>query len=252
MSSPDRSAGRYWPFPAILAHRGGGTQAPENTLAGLRLAASLGYRGVEVDVKLTLDDVPILMHDDNLERTSSGRGPVALRTLAELAALDAGAWLAPRFAGEPIPTLDAMAALCILHGLWPNLEIKPCPGRDEATGSIVGRSAARIWRGSDVSPLLSSFSVAALEAARTAAPGLARGLLVSELTDQALRLAANLDCFSIHCHYRGVDAAVASRVHEAGFAILCYTVNDPAIATRLRLAGVDCIVTDRLDLFAPI
>ena len=252
MSTPDPHSASCWPFPAIVAHRGGGTLAPENTLAGLRLASRLGYRGVEVDVKLTRDDVPILMHDDGLERTSNGHGPVARRTLAQLAVLDAGGWLAPRFAGEPIPTLAAMAALCIQHGLWANLEIKPCPGREEATGTVAARAAATLWQNADARPLLSSFSVPALEAARAATPDLARGLLVEEFSEGALRLATQLGCVSIHCHYSSVDADVAAKVHEAGFGLLCYTINDATSASWLSQAGVDCIVTDRLDHFSPL
>lgn len=249
MTKPSLCLSGYWPFPALLGHRGGGTLAPENTLAGLRLALSMGYQGVEVDVKLTRDGVPILMHDDTMERTSNGHGPVAILTLADLAALEAGSWFGPRFTGEPIPTLEAMAALCLEGKLWANLEIKPCPGRDEETGSSVARAAARLWQGSRTPPLLSSFSVAALQAAQSAAPGLARGLLVSDISEQVLSLAAGLGCASIHCHYRGVTPALVAGVHEAGFALLCYTVNDPVIGSRLALAGVDCVVTDRLDLF---
>src|SRR5215831_19104247 len=85
-----------WPFPRILAHRGGGTLAPENTLAGLRTAAALGCEGVEFDVKLTRDDVPILMHDDTLDRTTNGSGLVARSDWATLRELDAGSWRAPR------------------------------------------------------------------------------------------------------------------------------------------------------------
>jgi glycerophosphoryl diester phosphodiesterase len=191
------------------------------------------------------------MHDDSLERTSSGHGAVAMHTLTELAILDAGSWLSPRFAGESIPTLDTTAVVCLAARLWANLEIKPCPGREEETGRVVGRVAARLWHGSDAPPLLSSFSPSALEAARAAAPDLARGLLVTDVSEDALKVAADLRCASIHCHYRNVTSAVVTRVHDAGFALLCYTVNDPDIGSRLRLAGVDCIVTDRLDLFQP-
>ena len=179
-------------------------------------------------------------------------GPWLAGRFAQLAELDAGGWLAPRFAGEPIPTLAAMAVLCTEHGLWANLEIKPCPGREEATGTIAARAAATLWQNADARPLLSSFSVTALEAARAAAPDLARGLLVEEFSEGALRLAAELGCVSIHCHYSSVDADVAAKVHEAGFGLLCYTVNDATSASWLSLAGVDCIVTDRLDLFSPV
>src|SRR5215470_3293441 len=96
-----------WPYPRALGHRGGGVLAPENTLIGLRFARHRGYAGVEFDAKLTRDGVPILMHDDTLDRTSNGAGPVAASDWKDLRQLDAGSWLDRRFAGEPIPTLEA-------------------------------------------------------------------------------------------------------------------------------------------------
>src|SRR5262245_47829973 len=126
-----------WPFPRVLAHRGGGTLAPENTLAGLRAAAGHGFRGVEFDAKLTRDGVAVLMHDETLDRTTNGRGPVAQTDWAALKRLDAGRWCNRRFAGETVPTLTAALRMCADLGLWPNVEIKACPGRETETGEAV-------------------------------------------------------------------------------------------------------------------
>ena len=104
-------------IPRLIGHRGAAAAAPENTLASLRKAKELGASWVEFDVKLTRDGCPVLIHDERLERTTSGRGEVALTTLEELQKLDAGGWFAPAFRGERVPTLEAALALCAELGL---------------------------------------------------------------------------------------------------------------------------------------
>jgi len=245
-----QTRGPAWPFPRMLAHRGGGSLAPENTLTGLRTAARHGFRGVELDAKLTSDGVAMLMHDDTLERTTDGRGPIALADWPALQRLDAGSWYDPRFAGEPIPTLAAALHLCRELCLWPNVEIKPCPGRERETGAAVAQEVARHWAEATL-PLLSSFSPAALEAAREVAPQLARGLLVTEVPDDWLEQVKRLGCFSFHCHQRAATPSLLDETTTAGYPVLCYTVNRPRVARRLLSRGVSAIVTDRLDLISP-
>lgn len=240
-----------WPFPRLLAHRGGGALAPENTLAGLRLASRLGYRGAEFDAKLTADGVPVLMHDDSLERTTSGRGPMTAADALAVGGLDAGTWFGQAFAGERVPTLEATAAVCRTLGLWANVEIKPCPGREVETGTAVARAAMRLWAGDANPPLLSSFSAAALAAAQAAAPLLPRGLLVVDPPQDWPAALADLGCVALHLQHDHASAELVAAVHAAGYGVLCYTVNDPDRAAVLSELGVDCIVTDRLDLFQP-
>ncbi|MFS2115827.1 glycerophosphodiester phosphodiesterase family protein, partial [Herbaspirillum frisingense] len=114
-----------WPYPRILAHRGGGTLAPENTLAGFRAGLQHGYRAVEFDVMLTRDEVPILMHDPQRGRTLPGSGRIAETDWAELRELEAGAWRDSAFAGERICTLEQCLDFCLQQGIWMNVEIKP-------------------------------------------------------------------------------------------------------------------------------
>ncbi len=151
---------------AISAHRGAGKLAPENTLAAFRHGASFGYRMFEFDVKLSADGKPVLMHDATLDRTTSGKGRVDALTLGELAALDAGGWHSPAYAGEPVPTLAAIARYTRANGFHVNIEIKPVPGTEWRTGAAVAIDALSLWHGADVPPLLSSFSEEALDAAR--------------------------------------------------------------------------------------
>lgn len=240
-----------WPFPRIIAHRGGGTVAPENTLVALRVAASLGFGGVEFDVKLARFGVPVLMHDDTLDRTTDGAGPVAARDAAELRALDAGIWFGNEYAGEHVPTFDAAATLCRGLGLWANVEIKPDPDNAEDTGRIVAGLAARYWKDASPAPLLSSFSEAALEAARGAAPELPRALLVEAVPADWRDRVQALGCRALHCHHEGVTPSLVEDIHAAGLGVLAYTVNHAGRAFQLFEMGVDAVVTDELREIPP-
>ncbi|WP_375542147.1 glycerophosphodiester phosphodiesterase [Paraburkholderia sp. CNPSo 3274] len=245
---------KSWPYPRVAAHRGGGTLAPENTLAGLRIGASFGHAMVEFDAKLSVDDVAFLLHDDTVNRTSNGHGEAACMRYAELATLDAGNWRDARFAGEPMPTLAQVAACCRELGLAANVEIKPCTGRDVETGRIVGAETARLWEKetrAGVPPLLSSFSYAALEAARESAPELPRGLLFEHVPADWREQTAALECVSLHASHRHLDEALVERIKSAGLFILAYTVNDLERARQLVSWGVDTVCTDRIDLIGP-
>ncbi|HEX6362148.1 MAG TPA: glycerophosphodiester phosphodiesterase family protein, partial [Albitalea sp.] len=116
-----------WPYPFWIAHRGAGKLAPENTLAAFRVGASHGYRAFECDVKLAADGVPFLLHDATLQRTTRERGVASQRPWADLSRLDAGRWHSRAYAGETIPSFEAIAAYCLSNGFALNVEIKPTP-----------------------------------------------------------------------------------------------------------------------------
>ena len=240
-----------WPYPRWIAHRGAGKLAPENTLAAFRSGAGHGYRAFECDVKLSADGVLFLLHDSTLERTTSGTGPAGARSFAELARLDAGGWHSRAFAGEPVPSFEAVARFCLRNDYALDIEIKPVPGQDAETGRAVALEAARLWAGADVPPLLSSFKPEALRAAREVAPGLPRALLLDALPDGWFDEAAGLGCAAVITSYPLMDAALVALLHTAGMRALVYTVNDPAEAQRLDGIGIDGIVTDAVDLFSP-
>ncbi|TSA11924.1 MAG: glycerophosphodiester phosphodiesterase [Betaproteobacteria bacterium] len=240
-----------WPYPRIIAHRGGGTLAPENTLAGMRMAKQLGFSGVEFDVMLAGDATPILMHDETLERTTSGHGAIAETAYQDMLTLDAGSWFSGAHAGEPVPSFENAGRLCIELGLWANVEIKPARGHEAQTGTAAALLARELWRGAPVQPLLSSFQPASLVAARDAAPEFARGALTTRIPPDWELWMRKLDCVSLHCDYRMLLPQQARAVRDAGYWLFCYTVDDPAIARVLFDWGVDAIATDRLDLIAP-
>ena len=241
----------HWPCPRRIAHRGAGKLAPENTLAAFRLGAAHGYRAFECDVKLSADGVPFLLHDATLERTTSGRGPAAALSWAELSRLDAGGWHSPRFAGEPPASFAAIARFCLRNDFALDVEIKPSPGDELATGRAVATAAATLWAAAPLPPLLSSFQPSALRGAREVAPQLPRALLLDSLRDGWLDEARALGCVAVITDHALVDAAVLADLRGAGLRGLVYTVNDPAEARRLDALGIDGIVTDAVDRFAP-
>lgn len=240
-----------WPYPRILAHRGGGTLAPENTLAAIRLGASLGFQGVEFDVMLAGDGTPVLVHDERLERTTNGKGSVARTPYAEIARLDAGSWCGERWRGERVPRFSEAAQLCRESGLWANVEIKPATGFEAQTGRRTAQLALELWRGSLITPLVSSFSNESLVAAREAAPALPRGLIVKRIPQDWKTRMQELDCVALHCDHRELRPELVTAVHTAGYAVVCWTVNQPTEACTLFGWNVDCIITDRLDLIGP-
>jgi glycerophosphoryl diester phosphodiesterase len=240
-----------WPYPRIIAHRGGGAMAPENTLASMKRGVALGFKGVEFDVKLAKDAAPFLLHDDTLDRTSNGSGPANALTGAELAKLDAGSWYSAEYAGEPVPRFDDVANYLIAHDTWANVEIKPSAGCDEATGRAVALVARDLWREVRLKPVLSSFSLTALRAAKSAVPELPYGYLVDNIPREWESTLRELDCVALHCNAKKLTRDVAAAVKSAGYGLLAWTVNDAAVARELLAWGVDALVTDRLDLIAP-
>jgi len=240
-----------WPYPRIVAHRGGGRLAPENTLGALRLGAALGFRGVEFDVQLARCGTPVLIHDATLERTAGVRAAVARTPYADIARLDAGAWHSRRFSGERVPRYEEAVHLCRESGLWANVEIKRVAGREAAVGAAVARATRKLWRGCALPPVLSSFSRAALAGARRAAPEVPRGLLVDSIPRDWRRILRALECVALHCNYRTLDASSVALLHDAGYAVLAWTVNDRRIARRLLAWGVDSLVTDALERIGP-
>jgi len=154
-----------WPYPLWIAHRGAGKLAPENTLAAFRLGSRYGYRAFECDVKLSCDNVPFLLHDATLDRTTSAAGDAAAQAWSALSQLDAGGWHSRAYAGEPLASFAAIAAYCLRNRYALDIEIKPSPGRERETGERVAREAARLWNGQAILPLLSSFKPDSLEGA---------------------------------------------------------------------------------------
>ncbi len=231
-------------LPPVIGHRGAAGLAPENTLASFRRAAALGAAMVEFDVRLSADEMPVVFHDDTLERTTDGSGPVAAQPLSHMKTLDAGAWFAPGYAGEAIPTLEEVLSLCLDLGLMVNLELKPDRGREARTAALALETAQGLWPAGRPAPLVSSFSPHCLEMARQAAPSWPRGLLVETLPNDWREQANRLGCAAIHADHRGLTDRVVADIRAAGLAVLAYTVNDHEEGERLRRLGVASVFSD--------
>jgi len=250
-----------WPYPKIVAHRGGGILAPENTLASMRCGLAHGFHAVEFDVMLSRDGVPILMHDPSFGRTVAGVGDVSESTAQELGAMDAGAWFGPAFAGEPVPTYLQVANFCKANRIWMNVEIKPVPGFEEQTGHVTGIATAEIFAaelaaqgngfGPTDLPLFSSFSFDALVAAKAAAPGVPRGYLVDTIPADWREQLEFLGAVALHTNQKNLDADLARAIKQAGYGLFCYTVNDASRGREIMSWGVDGFCTDRIDLIGP-
>lgn len=239
-----------WPWPRLFAHRGGGSLAPENTLGAIRVGQSLGYSAHEIDVKLARDGVIVLLHDATLERTTSGTGRAADLPWSALRELDAGSWHSAPFHGERLPSYEEAARLFRSRDTKVNVEIKPTPGFDVRTGREVALATRELWRGAEVMPLFSSFSFEALMAAKDAAPELQRAWLVDTVTDADWERLEALEAVAIHTSHKKLDPAMVPRLHEAGYRVNLYTVNEVIRAEELLAAGVDGLFTDNLQVFA--
>ena len=229
--------------PLNIAHRGASADAPENTLVAFALAAAQGADGIEFDVHLSADGVPVVIHNASLDATTDGHGPVAALTLAELAQLDAGAHF-PAFAGERIPTLEQVLQQAAPNLLL-NIELKDWHlqdrGLERAVITLVERYAAagRVW--------LSSFNPFALRRARRRAPHIPLGLLYAPDLPLPLRrawLAPLVPHQARHPEHTMVDARYMAWARRRGYRVHTWTVDDPQEMRRLIGLGVDGIITN--------
>lgn len=236
-------------LPKVIGHRGAKAYAPENTLESIRTAASLGVEWVELDVKLTRDSVPVIFHDEELERITGVQGLVANTNYDELRDLDAGSWFGDSFSGARIPTLEEAVDVLLEHNLGLNLEIKPCPGREKETAEAALDHLSQIWDDFD-RLLISSFQHVSLEAALDLAPDYARGLLIGgeEMPENWKDMADYLDVKTINLGSNLVTRALVDDVMDLGLPLLVYTVNDPMEARQLQRMGVDAFFSDNPDV----
>lgn len=235
----------HWPYPRLVAHRGAGKLAPENTLAAFRQGAAYGYQAFAFDVKLSADGKCILIHDALLDRTADAL------TLSELAQLDAGSWHSPSFAGEPVATLVNVARYTRANNFAVHVEIKPSPGREWRTGVAVAIDVQNLWRHAEITPLLSSFSEEALSAAREFVPDLPRALLLDALPDDWLLRLEALGCTALNAHHMTLSREIIAQAHTAGYRVLCYAVNDPKRARQLLDWGIDSMITEAVNILPP-
>jgi glycerophosphoryl diester phosphodiesterase len=231
-------------IPRIIAHRGASGTAPENTLAAFRAAAVAGARWVEFDAVLTQDGRPVVFHDDNLDRTSDGQGPIAETPFEIVKHLDAGSWFDRRFAGELIPTLEEVLETLAALSLGFNMEIKPDRDREAETAHVTLAVLADVWPADAAVPLISSFSRTAVAAAKDSGAPWPRSFLFDRRPDDWRDLGKNLGLFGFGANQTHLDERQVGEMRDAGYRVTAYTVNTPERAALLFNWGVDAVFSD--------
>ncbi len=232
----------------IIAHRGASGYAPENTRTAFEKALELGCRFIEFDVMLSADGEAFVFHDDNLKRTTNGRGELGRVTADYLRSLDAGSWYSKQFRGEKILSLQEAIQWLIASGVHANIEIKPYPGCTEQTTVAVLTHINRYWPQDKTLPLVSSFDHEALALCKSIAPEIPLGLLLDKWQENWLTLASNLHCFSVHLSRRAATSARVLSIKQKGYQVYVYTVNRKRQALKLLEWGADAVFSDYPDL----
>lgn len=235
-------------LPKIIGHRGCAGYAPENTIEAIHTAADMGVEWVELDVKITKDEVAIIFHDDTLDRTTNTTGNVAETKYDDIRDLDAGSWYAESFIGVKIPTLEEVVEVIIDRNLGLNLEIKPCPGREKLTAEVALDLLSTIWDNHD-RLLISSFQHVSLEAAQDLAEDWHRGLILPpEWPENWAELARYLDVKTINVAGDKTSRDQIESILDMEISVLAYTINNPDQARLLQSYGVDGFFSDVPDV----
>lgn len=231
--------------PPLIAHRGASSLAPENTLAAFKKAYELGARWLEFDVMLTADKVPVVIHDDTLDKTTTATGAVCDYPYSYIKTLDAGTWFNPAFSKERIPTLSQVIAFLREHPMQVNVELKSQEGFEEEVAVEVLKLINKEWK--DIPPpLISSFSMQVLHHVRYHSKEALLGILIHDWFAEWEEIAERLNCITVDINYKLLDNQQVHRIKSLNKDILTYTVNDPVRAKALFDMGVDAIFTDNL------
>ncbi len=232
----------------LLAHRGACAYAPENTFKAFDKARELGAHGIELDVMMCADGGLFIFHDETLDRTSNGTGAFASAKSKTIQTLDAGAWFAPRFTGEKIPSLNDTIDWFCAHQMQANFEIKPSPGAAKALTETFLKAMPTAWPRNVPKPLISSFDPDVLQVCVKLAPKLPLGVLFEKKEKHWMALAETVGAVSIHVDKYWVTPKRIQAIKNAGYQVCVYTVNSKEWATRYLAWGADSIVSDYPDL----
>jgi len=216
--------------PLILGHRGAPRDAPENTMRAFRLALEQGADGIEFDVQPSADGVPVVLHDDTLDRTADSTGDVSLLAWDQISRARSG--------GEPVPRLEEVVAWAAETGAFLNVEIKR-PGVEAAALAAVEAAGRTPWT------IFSSFIPESVAQVRRLAPEAACWLLTERWNPRVLQLAGDLRVGGVCLDVRRATAAALAQLRAAGLPVIIWTVDRPLRIRALLRAGVAAIITNR-------
>lgn len=233
-------------LPKFIGHRGARGTAPENTLLSIKEAKKEGCSWIEIDVKLTADNVPILFHDDALDKITNGKGLVAETSFADIKKL--------KVTGNPettqttdhdnIPSFKEALELIFELDLNANIEIKPCIGREIETAEIALKLAQDIWQKDKAPPIISSFKDASLKSAMNIAPNWPRAFLMDKKRPDWQEKLREFKAISFNIWDKLLDKDSIKRYQTAGLPILVFTINDAKRAKWLFEHGIESVFTD--------
>lgn len=214
-----------------VAHRGFSGQAPENTLAAFRLAMSQPYvQWIELDVHLSRDHIPVVIHDATLKRTTNGFGRVREKTALELGRLDAGSWFHPSFASEGVPTLAEVLALtagrCRL-----NVELKG----EDADREQLARATVDVIRSHQQAheTIITSFHRELLMSVRNYFPTMKTGLIIDDYPSDLVSMITSMGASNLSIGFRSLNAKLLQQTAEASIDVMAWTVNSLSDLRRL-------------------
>lgn len=229
----------------IFGHRGARAYAPMNTMSAFELAQAQGADGIELDVWLSSDGIPVILHDEHVDATTNGRGSIREMTLAQIKALDAGSSFAPEFAETPIPTLEEVFDH-FRNSLLINVEIKAADNSDAAQSDGIEQATADLILRYALTHnvIISSFSLITLKRFHAILPQVELGFLYA--TYDALGDPFIEKCRYLHPYHQLVTPEYAAE--HARWPINVWTVNEPKRALELAAMGVHGIITDVPDV----
>jgi glycerophosphoryl diester phosphodiesterase len=230
--------------PAFIAgHRGDRSTAPENTLPAMQNALDSDLTFVETDIQLSRDGVPVLIHDETVDRTTDGTGAVAELTLAQLKTLDAGSWYSAKFAGTTIPTLDEFLSIFSGSKKKALLELKGIWSQDQArivTSEIYAHGVQN-------RVIFTSFLGESLRSLEAVAPAFPRVIIAHALPKDPVGFVLQFGAIAVLTCPKSVVShpKVIPAMHKAGLGVLLYTLNTKGRWSEALALGVDGIVTDK-------
>lgn len=224
----------------VIAHQGASSYAPGNTLAAFDLALRMGARHIELDVNSTSDKHIVVMHDDTLDRTTNGSGPITSHTLAALRELDAGSWFGIKFKGERIPTFDEVLER-YKGRMHIHTEIKGHTCLAQQIADLVRK------HGMEEQVTITSFQKIRLEEIRAYAPELPVGWLVAEVTDAIIDQAQAMGLTQLCPRADTVTPELVRRLHTEGFVVRAWGVDNEELMQQVVQAGADGMTVNFLD-----
>lgn len=218
--------------------------SPENTLIALKKAVNQGAQCVEFDVMLTRDGVPIVMHDETVDRTTNGSGRVCDLDSAEIAVLDAGSWFSDEFSGETVPTLAEWLQCASQLRCSLNIEMKARSNQAMQLAESVNRHLQQYWQDDLPKPLISSASKPCLRAMHRVNPEAQLGYICQYWPIRPVWLLRRLHCVSLHVYYKRLTPSRIQKIRDSGFEVLAFTVNNPDDIEKFLAWGLTGVFSD--------